>query len=82
MALNIEKDIANLVQSQFPEFYYSDGPEFVAFVKAYYEFLDAGGSESREILSYRDIDTTLDQFVSKFQAEYLTGIPAKTAASK
>ena len=82
MALDIEKNIANLVQSQFPEFYNTDGPEFIAFVKAYYAFLDNGGSESRKVLSYRDIDTTLDQFVSKFQAEYLTGIPAKTAASK
>ena len=37
----IEKNISNLVEYQFPEFYRTDGPTFVAFVKAYYKWLES-----------------------------------------
>lgn len=36
----IEKRISNFIQSQFPSFYREEGPEFIAFVKAYYEWLE------------------------------------------
>lgn len=38
--MTIEKNISNFIQSQFPSFYREDGPEFIAFVKAYYEWLE------------------------------------------
>ena len=34
------KTVSQLVENQFPSFYKEDGPGFVAFVKAYYEFLE------------------------------------------
>lgn len=37
---NIETSIAHLVENQFPAFYRDEGPNFVAFVKAYYEWLE------------------------------------------
>ena len=37
----IEKNISNLIGYQFPSFYKEEGPEFIAFVKAYYEWLEA-----------------------------------------
>ena len=37
----IEKNISNLVEHQFPEFYRTDGPTFVSFVKAYYKWLES-----------------------------------------
>lgn len=36
----IDKIISPLIPSQFPAFYYSDGPNFIEFVKAYYEWLE------------------------------------------
>lgn len=41
---DIEKLISPFIESQFPDFYREDGPQFVAFVKAYYEWLENGGS--------------------------------------
>lgn len=36
----IEKTVSNLIETQFPEFYLTDGPTFVLFVKKYYEWLE------------------------------------------
>lgn len=41
---DIEKLISPLIESQFPSVYREDGPQLVAFVKAYYEWLENGGS--------------------------------------
>lgn len=36
----IEEKISNLISSQFPQFYRDEGPAFIAFVRAYYEWLE------------------------------------------
>ncbi len=36
----IEKSISNLVETQFPEFFRTDGPMFVKFVQKYYEWME------------------------------------------
>lgn len=78
----IENNISALLESQFPAFYNEDGAAFIAFVKAYYEWLDQGGSESRKLLEYRDIDYTVDSFLQNFKNEFLNSLPEKTASSK
>jgi len=35
-----EQTVSNLIQNQFPAFYNEDGPLFIAFVQAYYEWLE------------------------------------------
>ena len=79
---NIENNISSLIESQFPGFYQEDGENFVAFVKAYYEWLDQGGSESRKLLEYRDVDYTVDSFLDHFKNEFLNSLPENTAATK
>lgn len=37
---DIEQKISPLIQSMFPSFYNEEGPNFIAFVKAYYEWLE------------------------------------------
>lgn len=37
---DIEQKISPLIESMFPSFYRDEGPNFVAFVKAYYEWLE------------------------------------------
>lgn len=69
--------ISPLVETQFPAFYREEGPLFVSFVKAYYEWLESSGNPlyySRNLLSFKDIDTTLDQFLPHFQTMYLDGV--------
>ena len=78
----IEQNISPLIESQFPSFYQVEGQNFVAFVKAYYEWLDQGGSESRNILKYRSIDDTIDAFLDNFKNEFLNNLPEDTASNK
>lgn len=88
-----EKFISNFVESQFPEFYQEEGENFILFVKAYYEWMESEGKtkgdayggpirESRELLEYRDIDTTVEKFLEYFQKKYLYGIPFNVIVNK
>lgn len=73
--------ISPLISSQFPSLYAEEGPAFIAFVKAYYEWLEQEGqavAESRNLLSYRDVDLTLDKFLVHFRRKYLDGLPVVT----
>lgn len=67
--------LANIVPSQLPAFVQEDYPTFVAFIKAYYEFLDNQGI-SRNIEYLRDIDTTLPNFVDHLKSELAITAPA------
>ena len=80
-----EKNISALIESQFPSFYQEEGPLFVAFVKAYYEWMEQPGNvlyESRRLSEYKDIDTTLDKFILYFKEKYLKNIQFDTATNK
>lgn len=82
---NIEKAISPLIESQFPTFYREEGPNFVAFVKAYYEWLESEGNalhQARRLGDYRDIDTTLDDFILYFKEKYLKNIQFDIASNK
>lgn len=41
MAIDIDKNISQLIANQFPDFYREEGELFIAFVKAYYEWLES-----------------------------------------
>ena len=61
-----------VVARQLPEHIREDYPTFVAFVEAYYEFLQSQGVDFSTI---RDIDTTLEQFVVQFKKELAYNLP-------
>jgi hypothetical protein len=61
-----------LVPSQVPEFVRSDYPTFVAFVEAYYEYLDGQGVD---LLTVVDLDKTLDSFIEYFKQELAVSFP-------
>jgi hypothetical protein len=85
MDFSIEKYISNFVESQFPLFYQEEGPDFILFVKAYYEWLESSDNpiyQARRLKDYRDIDNTLEKFLEHFQRKYLYGIPFSTIANK
>lgn len=85
MDFNVQTKISNFVENQFPQFYQEDGPNFILFVKAYYEWLEESGNvtkESRELFNYRDIDNTLESFLEHFQKKYLYGIPFSVIINK
>jgi len=85
MDFNINPYISNFIENQFPQFYQEEGPDFILFVKAYYEWLETSGNpiyQSRKLQDYRDIDNTLEEFLEFFQKKYLYGIPFNVIANK
>lgn len=81
----IEQFISPFIEQQFPAFYKSEGPNFVAFVKAYYEWLESNGNilnKSRSLISTADIDQTEEAFIEQFRNTYLTSIPVDIVADK
>lgn len=78
---NIEKLISPFVESQFPEFYRSEGPRFVDFVKQYYVWMEQQNNAlglSRSLGDVRDIDKTSEQFLKYFKEKYIKGLPLTT----
>ena len=77
--------ISTFIEQQFPAFYREEGPQFIAFVKAYYEWMESTGKQTnktRNLFSTRDIDLTADEFVEEFKKKYLQGIPKEIAGNK
>jgi hypothetical protein len=82
---DIEKNISPLVESLFPDFYREDGQRFVAFVKAYYEWMEDANNtlyHARRLLDYKDVDTTIDDFIVYFKEKYLKNIQLETVSNK
>ena len=85
MEFSVEKFVSNFVENQFPEFYREEGPDFILFTKAYYEWMEASGNpigESRRLLDFRDLDNTPEEFLVHFQQKYLYGIPFNVIINK
>jgi hypothetical protein len=81
----MNKTISTLVASQFPQFVRDDYPALVAFIQAYYEFLELQKNPQdvlTNLMAYRDIDRTLDEFVAKFETQYIDGLPQEVAGDK
>jgi len=84
---SIHAKISNFVSSQFPQFYLEEGQNFIQFVKAYYEWMESDESDAvikkaRNLLTYRDVDSTLDAYLIHFQNKYLYGIPLYVKGDK
>jgi len=83
--------ISSLVSKQVPQFVRDDNPTFVAFLEAYYEFLeqyepviDKGQpiERAKNMLDYLDVDKTIDAFSQHFYKEFLALIPTNIQADK
>jgi hypothetical protein len=68
----VRTPIASVVKRQLPEFIREDYPTFVAFVEAYYEFLQNQGVD---LTQFRDIDKTLESFIDQFKKELAYNLP-------
>lgn len=81
----IKEKLSSIVSSQLPEFIQSDYPTFVAFIEAYYKFLeqDQGAFELlQNARSYADVDTTIPSFVVYFLNQYAPNLPANALVNK
>ena len=81
----IEKYVSPFIADQFPSIYREEGPLFVMFMKAYFEWLESQDQvlyDSRRLLEYRDIDKTIDVFINNFKKKYMFPIPEDIAGDK
>lgn len=75
---DIEDNISILVKNHFPDFYREQGNNFVDFVKEYYNWAQQPNNHvfyTRNLLEYRDIDKTIDEFLVHFKSKYLSDAP-------
>ena len=69
-----------LIPSQLPGFVRED-PDystFVAFVQAYYEWMEENGNvteRTKNLLNYKDIDKTTSEFIDYFTNDFLPYFP-------
>jgi len=94
----IEKNISPLIESQFPEFYKEQGPLFILFVEEYFRWMEENSESYasyddalaygnpyyhiRRLLEYRDIDSTIDEFLVRFKEKYLKNVDTDTNVSQ
>lgn len=67
------RTLSSLVASQLPEFVREDNQTFVAFLEAYYEYLE--NIDGNDLKTIGDIDTTLDSFIKYFRNEVAVNFP-------
>lgn len=81
----IEKFVSPFIPQQFPAFYKEEGPNFIAFLKAYYEWMEDTQQTlqyARTLLENSDIDTTEAEFIKYFKNTYLHSLPESIIADK
>lgn len=83
MNTQITQTTSTFVESQVPEFLRAGSPQFVAFVKAYYEWLEQGENavitDAKSLLSFKDVDATTDQFIQFYINDFLPFFPNDVA---
>jgi len=75
----------HISKRSLPSFIHEDYPLFVSFVESFVEFMETekGAVDIvKNLKEYRDIDTTLEEFVDRLTDEYMAGIPKEILADK
>ena len=90
MSLDLKTSI--LVNRQVPEFVRDEYPTFVAFLEAYYEFLEGTANTgttannlvttAKSLRDIRDVDLSLNSFETNFYNTYASLIPLDVQANK
>lgn len=78
--ITIPEKISTLLNVQFPEFIVENNPNFVAFLRAYYEWMERSDYgavlyHSKKLLDYKDLDTTTEEFFKFFKNDFLPYFP-------
>lgn len=83
MTNQITQTISTFIEGQLPEFVREGNPTFVAFIKAYYEWMASGNNavvrDTFQLMSYKDIDATTNQFIQYFLNDFIPYFPNDTA---
>jgi hypothetical protein len=89
--MSTNNKISNLIKSQVPFYVRNDHEKFIAFIEAYYEYLEQANTtlsagktveRAKNLLNYIDVDKTLDDFAEKLYSYYLHNFPKEAKADK
>ena len=81
---SIDEGVSHLVKDIVPDFVASDHSKFISFLESYYSWMEIEDNpkyESVKLPDTRDIDDTVDSFVTYFSKEFLSNWPEKFADS-
>jgi hypothetical protein len=82
---DVENKLTYVLKSTIPDFVKEDYPNFVIFIKAYYEWLYSSNNPFYAPLiseDFKDIDKTPEFFVKYFRQQYLTDFPESLTLDK
>jgi hypothetical protein len=76
-----------LLNTQIPEFIVENNPNFVAFLKAYYQWMEDSNNgavlyQTKNLLNYKDVDATTQQFIQYFVNDFLPYFPQEIVADQ
>lgn len=74
-------EISDAIASQLPGFVRSDYPTFIAFLKAYYDYLKDSGVTIK-VEGVRDIDTSVAGFIEHIKTEIAPKLPLNAAENR
>ena len=76
-----KNELSSKVEQQFPEFVREENPGAIAFLEAYYTWLenDFGSISPMDLRSVYDLDQSMEEFVDHFRAQYLLNFPKSLA---
>lgn len=81
----LQEKLSSIVALQLPEHIRNDYPTFVAFLKAYYRYIEQD-TYAQEVIQnakmYDDIDETISSFIQYFLNQYCKDIPLSILADK
>ena len=83
--MSVSQKLSKIVSNQFPSFYKEEGPKFIAFMEAYYEYMEQQGKMTdavKNLESYRDISETTDEFIQYFINTFLPSVPFDIVGNK
>lgn len=83
--LDIENKLSYVLKSTIPNFVKEDYPNFVMFLKAYYEWLYSANNPFYAPLiseDFKDIDRTPEYFIKYFRQQYLVDFPESLTLDK
>ena len=81
----IDNRLSIAIEEQFPDFVKEEGPNLIAFMKAYFEWMETSDQVldvNKSLLTNQDLDDTLPKFLKYFQNELMQDIPDAALSDK
>ena len=83
--MSTDKKTSILLDQQLPQYVRENGPNLVAFLRAYYEWAEQANNAievSKNLINYQDLDTTYAKYLEYFSREIMPSLPNEITTNK